>query len=122
MLIRREHCPIDYRMCRQTVTVYHKEGEKITRVVHEHAFLDFRKNLTVDKTGSQESNSFLLVIPGAEQMIFVGDKVMLGEGPVIDTRDEWAKLIPATMPGVVVVKYVDPKYWGEQMVHVEAGG
>lgn len=26
------------------------------------------------------------------------------------------------LPGLVVVKYVDPKYWGGKLVHVEAGG
>lgn len=123
MLIRKPACPVDYRMCKQTVTVYHKgENDTYTRTVHEKAFLDFRKNLTVDKTGSKEANSFLLVIPCEEQAVFVGDKVLLGEGTEISTREEWAALIPATTSGLVIVKYVDPKYWGTQMVHVEAGG
>lgn len=109
-------------MCKQIVTVYHKDGDVYTRTVHKKAFLDFRKNQTVDKTGSKEANSFLLVIPGDSQMVFVGDKVLLGEGPEITTRETWAAFIPSTTPGLVVVKYVDPKYWGTQMVHVEAGG
>lgn len=113
---------MDYRMCKQTVTVYHKEGETFTRTVHEKAFLDFRKNQTVDKTGSKESNSFLLVIPCDSQAVFVGDKVLLGEGPEVTTQKEWNALLPATTPGLCVVKYADPKYWGTQMVHVEAGG
>lgn len=122
MLMRRNALPIDYRMCKQTVTVYHKDGDSYTRTVYEQTFMDFRKNQTMDKTGSKESNSFLLVIPGDSQMVFVGDKVMLGEGPEVSTREAWAALIPATTSGLVVVKYVDPKYWGTQMVHVEAGG
>lgn len=122
MLMLRKNCPIDYRMCNQTVTVYHKEGDTITRTIHKRAFLEFRKNQTVDKTGSKESNSFLLVIPGDSQMVFVGDRVLLGEGPEITTKEAWAAFIPSTTPGLVVVKYVDPKYWGTQMVHVEAGG
>lgn len=122
MFIHKPTCPVDYRMCKQTVTVYHKEGDAYTKTIHEKAFLDFRKNQTVDKTGSKESNSFLLVIPGGSQMVFVGDKVMMGEGPEVATREEWAALIPSAVPGLVVVKYVDPKYWGTQMVHVEAGG
>ena len=123
MLMRRNSCPVDYNtLCRQIVTVYHKDGEKITRIVHEHAFLDFRKNLTVDKTGSKEANSFLLIVPGDVQTVFVGDKVLLGKGPEVTTREAWAALVPATTPNLVVVKYVDPKYWGAQIVHVEAGG
>ena len=122
MLMRKNTCPVDYRMCRQTVTVYHKEGDSFTTTVHEKAFLDFRKNQTVDKTGSREANAFLLVIPCGEQVVFVGDKVMLGEGPEVTTQAEWNALIPATTPGLAVVKYADPKYWGTQMVHVEAGG
>lgn len=121
MLMRKAANPVNYSMCRQTVTVYHKEGDTVSRTVHRRAFLDFRKNLTVDKTGSREANAFLLVIPGAEQMVFVGDKVLLGEGRAV-SREEWAAFIPAKVPGLCVVKYADPKYWGTQFVHVEAGG
>lgn len=122
MLMLKPTCPVDYRMCRQTVTVYHKDGDTYTRTVYKKAFLDFRKNQIVDKTGSRESNTFLLVIPCDTQAVFTGDKVLIGVGKEITTREEWAALIPATTPGLVVVKYVDPKYWGTQMVHVEAGG
>lgn len=122
MLMLKKTCPVDYRMCRQTVTVYHKEGEVITRTVHKKAFLDFRKNQTVDKTGSREANAFLLVIPCQTQAVYVGDKVLLGEGREVTTQQEWAALVPAVVPNLCVVKHVDPKYWGTQMIHVEAGG
>lgn len=111
---------IDYdRLCRQTVTVYRKTEEGVSRTVCNRAYLDFRKNRNVDKTGSRETNSFLLVVPGSTQAVFVGDKVLLGEGPVVA---EWAQFIPTKVPGLVVVSYVDPKYWGDRMVHTEAGG
>lgn len=122
MLMRRNANPVDYRMCKQTVTVYHRDGDTYTRTVHKKAFLDLQKNRTTDKTGSKESNPFLLVIPGDSQAVFVGDKVMLGVGPEVATREAWAALVPSTTPNLVVVKYVDPKYWGTQLVHVEAGG
>jgi len=64
----------------------------------------------------------LLVIPGEGTSVYVGDKVLLGEGPPVSTRDEWAGLIPPKVAGLVVVKYVDPKYWNGRQVHVEAGG
>lgn len=109
-------------MCNQTVTVYHKDGDTYTRTVYERAFLDFKKTQTVDKTGSKEANSFLLVIPGDIQAVFVGDKVLMGTGPKISTRDEWAAFIPSKVPGLVVVSYADQKYWNGKIVHTEAGG
>lgn len=118
----KRRCPVDYRLCNQTVTVYHQEGSAYKRTVYKNAFLDFRKTLTVDKTGSQEANSFLLVIPGATQTVFVGDKVILGEGPEIADSKAWAAFNPKEVPGLVVVKYVDTKYWNGEMVHTEAGG
>lgn len=122
MLMRKPTCPVDYRLCNQTVTVYHKDGDTYTRTVYERAFLDFRKTQTVDKTGSKEANSFLLVIPGDTQAVFVGDKVLLGVGLEIGTREAWAAFIPSKVPGLVVVSYVDPKYWNGKIVHTEAGG
>lgn len=123
MLSVRPRPPVDYSKCNQTVTVYHQviAGE-YTKAVIKSAFLDFKKTQNVDKTGSHEVNSFLLVIPCATQGIFEGDKVLLGEGPEVSTREAWAALIPSKVPGLVVVKYVDPKYWQGKMVHLEAGG
>lgn len=123
MLRVRPRSPVDYAKCDQTVTVYHWDGkEAYTRTVIDRAFLDFKKTQNVDKTGSKEANAFLLVIPCAVQTVFVGDKVLQGRGPEVSTREDWAALIPARVPGLVVVKYVDPKYWRGRMVHVEAGG
>ena len=48
----------------------------ITRTVYPLAFLDERKNRNVERTGSTDSNSFLLVIPGESVSISVGDKVL----------------------------------------------
>ena len=120
--VRKRSCPVSYAMCNQTVTVYHKEGDTVTRTVHKNAFFDHKKNQNVDKTGSREANAFLLVIPGKKQPVFVGDKVLRGTGPNISTREEWASFIPAKVPGLAVVSYVDPKYWGNELVHTEAGG
>lgn len=118
----RRSCPLDYSKCCQTVTIYHQEGAEYTKNVVPGAFLDFKKTQNIDKTGSGEVNSFLLVVPCQTQGVFVGDKVMLGEGPEVVTREEWAALIPSKVRGLVVVKYVDPKYWNGTMCHIEAGG
>lgn len=124
MLMLRPACPVDYQLCNQTVTIYHWDGKDTytRKVVEKGAFLDLKKTQNVDKTGSTETISFLLVIPGEVVLVAVGDKVMLGEGPEVPDRAAWSALIPAKVPGLVVVKYVDPKYWNGVLVHTEAGG
>jgi len=122
--VKRRENPLDYRLCNQTVTLYHWDGKDIVtrRVIEKGAFLDFKKVQDVSKTVSTEVNGFLLVIPCAEIPVAVGDKALLGEGPEITSREEWSGFIPSKVPGLVVVKYVDPKYWRGRLVHVEAGG
>ena len=122
LALKRRECPVSYDLCTQTVTVYHQDGDSYSRKVFHNAFLDFKKTQNVEKTGSSETNSFLLVIPGDTVPVAVGDKVLLGEGAEITTRAAWAALIPVKVPGLVVVRYVDPKYWNGVLVHTEAGG
>lgn len=122
MIIRRTTCPVDYRLCDQTVTVYHKDGDTYTRTVYNRAFLDYKKTQSVDKTGSKEANSFLLVIPGDTQTVFAGDKVYEGIGPEIADSKVWAAFIPSKVPQLVTVSYADPKRWNGRIVHTEAGG
>lgn len=123
MLFVRKTCPVNYDLlCRQTVTVYRKEGEKYIRKVHPKAFLDHKKTQSVDKIGSKEVNSFLLVVPGTAQTVFVDDKVYEGIGPEISTAEQWRDFVPAKVPELVVVKYADCKKWDNAVVHTEAGG
>lgn len=122
MLVLRSPSPVSYDLCDQTVTVYHTDGKTYTRKIIRGAYLDYRKTQNVTKTGNTEVNSFLLVIPGDTVPVSVGDKVMMGEGPEVATREQWAALIPSRVPGLVVVQYVDPKYWRGHIVHTEAGG
>lgn len=122
MLNVRSGCPIDYRLCCQTVTVYHWDGKQTyTRTVYNRAFFDPKKTQNVDKTGSREANSFLLVIPMPAD-VSVGDKILLGEGPKVSDRAAWAALIPSAVQGLVVAQTVDVKNWRGQAVHVEVGG
>lgn len=124
LTIKRRLSPVDYSLCNQTVTIYHWDGKNTytRKVIEKGAFLDFKKTQNVDKTGSSEVNTFLLVVSGPVVPVAVGDKVLHGVGPEIDTREDWAALIPSKVPGLVVVKYVDPKYWHGSVVHTEAGG
>lgn len=122
-------CPLDYRHCDQTVTVYHADAadRRVTRTVLHGAHLDPHRVQTVDKTGSTAGTGFLLVIPeraaafGSGYTLAAQDKVLRGEGPTV-SYEEWGKFIPALVEGVCVVKYVDEKYWGGARCHVEAGG
>lgn len=122
--VRRRGGPVDYSLCNQTITLYHWDGKDAytRRVIEKGAFLDFKKVQGVSKTGSTEVNSFLLVIPCSEVLVAVGDKVLHGEGLEVDSREGWAGFIPSKVPGLAVVKWVDPKYWKGRLVHVEAGG
>ena len=96
--------------------------DRYTHTVYTNAFLDYKKVLNIDKTGSAETNSFLFVLPCNRQTMFPGDKVLLGIGEPVETREAWAALIPSKVPGLCVVKYVDLKYFNGQIVHLEAGG
>lgn len=124
MLFVRNACPINYDvLCNQTVTVYRRTDTEISRTVYKKAFFDFKKTVSVDKVGTDHSTSFLLVIPGSNQAVYPGDKVLLGTGPEITSGDYWFKeFIPSKVDGLAVVKYADPKYWNGQLVHTEAGG
>lgn len=128
MLIVRRHHPINYSLlCNQTVTVYRKQevngNVNFMQSVYKNSFLDFKKTVSVDKHGATESTSLLLVIPGSEQAVYPGDKVLLGIGPQIPSGDYWSKeFIPSKVNGLMVVKYADPKYWNGKIVHTEAGG
>lgn len=123
MLRIKRRNPLDYRLCNQTVTIYHWDGRGIyTQQTIHNAFLDFKKNQSIDKTGSKEVNSFLLIIPTDKVIVYPKDKVLHGEGPKIATREAWSGFIPEKVPGLAVVRYVDPKYYQGRMVHLEAGG
>lgn len=149
MLRVRRGPPVDYSLCDQTVTIYHQTGAGAafgcTRTVFPGAFIDWKKVQTVEKTGSREGNSFLLVLPSgwggrpawmepqeydsASRSARYGrftiapkDKVLLGVGQQVTTREEWAALLPTKTGGLVVVQDVDPKYWRQTVTHVEVGG
>ena len=150
MLRVRQGPPVDYSLCDQVVTLYHAgfgaDGGEFAcaRVVFRGAFFEWRENQTVDRGGSWESKSFLLVLPSGwggrpvwtppEEFdaleeagragrftLAPGDKVLLGEGPEAATREAWAALAPAQRQGLAAVREVEPKYWRGRVCHVEGG-
>lgn len=123
--IPKQKAPLNYALCDQTVTVYRASYDdefSCTKTVYDKkAFLDFKKVVSVNKTGSKEVNSFLLVIKGNADLK-PKDKVLLGVGEDILNREEWAKFIPSNRAGLVVIETVDPKYYNGEICHVEASG
>lgn len=104
--------PVDYRLCRQTVTVYHRERDKVTRKVLENVFFQRKRKRVVDKNGIQDHWGFLLIVPGEEHNIFPGDKIVNGVGG----EAKWSDLVTQC-----VVKWVEQEYWDGRPVHTEAG-
>ena len=115
-------CPVDYGLCDRKVTVYHREGDEISRTVYDRAFFDTRRSRSLEREGERGGTSFLLVIPGELQAVEVGDKVIAGEGPVVEGREAWRRFVPALVPGLAVVSHVDVKHWQGRIVHTEAAG
>ncbi len=121
MRIAKRGSPVDYSLCNQTVTVYHKESTGYTRKVYDRAFFEVKVSQTIGKTGQQEGRAFLLVIPGNIQTVFPGDKIIEGVGPVLETREAWAAFAPDNVSGAVVAKNAQACRWNGEIVHTEAG-
>ncbi len=118
-----------YRLCRQTVTLYHADpaARAVVRTVVRGVFFDVRRRGIQDKAGAQEGSGFLLILPqasarlGADYTLVPGDRVLPGEGPAVPYA-QWPAFLPAAVPGLCTVRYVDAKTRGGVPCHVEAGG
>jgi hypothetical protein len=115
---------IDYSLCKQSVTVYHFENNEVTSTYFPIAKFEFTETQKVDKVGSSEEDTFLLVIPGNAIACSVGDKVLLGQGeqPSGDHAAFWRSLIPAKVDNLGVVRKVHACYWNGEICHTEARG
>ncbi len=114
------NCPLDYSLCDQTVTLYRKQGDSVLRQVVEGCLFRFQDSRTVDAMGCRQDRPFLLVMPGAPQRVFPGDRVMAGLGPEV-TAQMWRDFIPVKVPGLGEVSYAAPYFWEGSICHVEAG-
>lgn len=111
-------CPLDYRFCQQTVTVYRKENGTLTRLVVDGCYYTYEDALQCDALGKRMERRFLLIMPGACQRIFPGDRIYDGVGP---EEVVWQEFIPVKVPGLSEAAYVRPTWWGGEVCHVEAG-
>ena len=109
---------LDYGLCCQTVTVYRMGDFGVERLVAEGCLYDYEDVITQDVPGGRLERKFLLVMPGSEQRVFPGDRIYDGVGP--ETVD-WARFIPASVPGLSIAEYARPCRWAGDICHTEAG-
>lgn len=131
----------DYRFCTHTVTVYHPVFQpefSCRRILLRGVYLDEREAGDTDALGATGRRYCFLLVPcgdgrpewrpggsGAlpEEDWFSlepGDRVLPGEGPVIETADQWRVFVPAAVPGLAVIREVAAKRLGGRVCHVEA--
>lgn len=129
--------PLRYEHCDQTVTVYHTAFNpfRCRRAVLEGVYWGHRRNWELQKTGAERGSDLLLVIPqktaarvsaaadpalSGTYVLETGDRVVMGVGPEISTREEWSALLPNAAE-VVTIGWVEQYYWHGKPCHVEAG-
>ena len=106
----------DSPLSRMSALAHRPEGPGISRRVLPRVFLEFRCRRKTDRAGLREDTGFLLVVPGAEQAVQPGDKLVPGEGPELP-KAEWAALTRCC-----VVRWAEQKFFDGKPVHMEAGG
>ena len=109
--------PFDYSLCDQTVTVYRKVGDRVSRQVAENAYLSAKLRTPPENYGKSLEKTFRLIIPGDFQLQ-PGDRVYWGVGPA---EVQWRLFIPALIPQVYECAFVKPCYWEGEITHWEAG-
>ena len=111
--------PLDYSLCCQTVTLYRKTKEGISRFVLPQCSYSYQPVLEKGVLGEEYQVKFTLIVPGTVQ-ILPGDRVMAGEGPQV-TMADWPSFIPVCVPSLAEVAYVKPCFWDGRQCHTEAG-
>ena len=111
---------MDYSMCSQTATVYRKTEKGVSRVEIPNCFLQWQDEVEYDSLGRKQERKFLLIQPGDAQLVFPGDRVLEGIGPVIPL-EEWAAFLPTRIPKLGEVAYATVYHWQGAFCHTEAG-
>ncbi len=112
-------CPLDYSLCRQTVTVYRLQEDRVVRQVLTNVLYRYWIREKLGREGRYRETGCLLIVPGAADLR-PGDRVLPGEGPRI-TRAEWTGFLPVRIPGLAQIAYVKPYFWENRLCHTEAG-
>ena len=112
--------PLDYSLCNQTITIYRKEKNIITQKEISGCYYAWEEVQSEDEFGIRRETKCILILPGGESPIYIGDKVYPGIGPSVRHSD-WNNFLPVTVPGLAVINYVTPCYWEGEICHLEAG-
>ena len=104
----------------KTVTVYRLTDTGVQRQELDGCFFVWEDVLTEDEVGEHIERKFRLIVPGPEQLVFAGCRVLPGNGPQIDTQ-QWSAFIPAKVADLCEAAYASPKYFDGQLSHTEAG-
>lgn len=112
--------PADYRFCTQTVTVYRKTPEGILRQEIPGCWLQMQDSTGFSGLGNRQERKFLLVQPGQRQLVFAGDRIYAGVGPVV-TQQQWPSFLPEQVEGLAVAEYAAAYFWQDRFCHAEAG-
>ena len=110
--------PLNYSLCRQTVTVYQKRENAVSRILAENSYFSSAVSASAESYGKSRSKKFLLIIPGAEISLQPGDRIFAGIGP---EEVQWQTFVPATVPELYEVSFAKPCYWEGELTHWEAG-
>lgn len=110
---------MDYGLCDQTATIYHKEKDTVVRTLVKNCYWECRREKVSDVYGTRMENKFLLILPGTHP-IYPGDRVFFGIGPEV-SLEEWSNFIPAKYIRVGEAEYVTPFYREGVLCHTEAG-
>ena len=108
-----------YSLCRDTVTLYRLCGDEVRRWALDNCFLQMGEKLVEDSYSPQLQRNFLLIVP-PEQQVLPGDRVIDGPGPQVGLA-QWDGFIPANVPGLCLVQYVQRYYVLGSHSHTEAG-
>lgn len=109
-----------YPLCHQTVTVYRLRDGQVERCVLEGCSYTWQEAEIEDELGYRRETRFLLILPGAEQRIFLGDRILSGIGPEV-AAELWPEFVPVTVPTLAEAAYVKPVWLEGRIVHWEAG-
>ena len=109
---------VDYGLCGQKVTIYRMGEGGLQRQVAEGCFYAYEDILIRGVAGERLERKFLLVMPGAEQRVFPGDRIYDGIGP---EQVDWEQFLPACVPGLSEAQYARAYSLNGQICHWEAG-